>query len=140
MLHTTAVLLLQSPYSVQLRPGGKASEEYRDAEAFEPERKYSFFCKLLTVPHHHWLLSAAYSLYMLLSWSMLLAACCVQISHFTSVVHTLALTTAAAVVAALTGAVYYCGRLREGNHRNTTTSAGHDSVLKYSAHYDSTRP
>jgi hypothetical protein len=28
----------------------------------------------------------------------------------------LALTTAAAVVAALNGAAYYCGRLREGNH------------------------
>jgi hypothetical protein len=41
VLSTTAVLL-QSPYSVQARPDGAVSEEYRDAEAFEPEREYSF--------------------------------------------------------------------------------------------------
>jgi hypothetical protein len=42
---------------------------------------------------------------------------------FTHVYCTLPLTTAAAVVAALTGAGYYCGRLREGNHTNTATTA-----------------
>jgi hypothetical protein len=51
MPQSTAILL-QSPYSVQTRPGGVANAEYRDAEAFEAERKYSFFGHLFTVVHH----------------------------------------------------------------------------------------